>query len=112
MDLVFESAAPRRMSRFMRCALFGLAMTVLARVGPWHWPAWPAVTLLDFVLARYTPSVVPPVVKAFGTIALIVVNAGFWAVVAFALLAVRDALAREKAFRHGDTENTEDVEKR
>jgi len=79
------------MSRGARCALFGLAMTIFARIGPWTWPGWPAVTLLDFVLAHYTPSVVPPVVKALGTVALLVVNSAFWGAAAWLVLKVRDA---------------------
>jgi hypothetical protein len=91
---VFESATPRRMSRGARCALFGVAMTLLARLGPWSWPGWPALTLLDFVLARYAPSVASPMTKAFGAIVLLFVNVGFWAVLAWAVLKLRDAVTR------------------
>ena len=69
-------------------------MTVLARIGPWSWPGWPAVTLLDFILARYTPSIVPPVVKAFGVIVLFSVNTTFWAVLAWLALELRDFLRK------------------
>jgi hypothetical protein len=75
------------MSRGFRCALFGIAMTILARLGPWRWPGWPALTMLDFVLAHYSPSVVGPVAKGLGLVCLLVVNVGFWTVLA--LLAVR-----------------------
>lgn len=89
---MFESATPRRMSRLARCVLFGIAMTVLARIGPWGWPGFPAITVLDFALARWAPSVASPVHKAFGTVALLVVNAGFWALAAWVLLWLRDAM--------------------
>jgi hypothetical protein len=79
---MFETATPRRMSRTFRCALFGIAMTVLARVGPWMWPRWPAIVVLDFMLAHAAPSVVSPVQKAFGVIVLLIVNVGFWAALA------------------------------
>jgi len=80
---MFDSVTPRRrMSRGFRCALFGIAMTVLARLGPWSWPGWPAVTVLDFLLARFSPSVVGPVAKGLGLVVLLVVNVGFWSVLA------------------------------
>lgn len=82
---MFETVTrPRRMSRGFRCALFGLGMTVLARVGPWSWPGWPAVTVLDFILARAAPTVAGPIAKSLGLLLLIFVNAGFWALVACA----------------------------
>jgi hypothetical protein len=85
--MMFESIArPRPPSRGFRCALFGIAMTVLARVGPWSWPGWPAVTVLDFALAHAAPSVAGPTLKAAGLVALLVVNAGFWGLAAWAAL--------------------------
>ena len=72
------------MSRGFRCALFGIAMTVVARVGPWSWPGWPAVKVLDFALARTAPSVAGPIYKGLGLLLLMFVNVGFWAVVAYA----------------------------
>lgn len=90
---MFESVtrAPA-MSRGARCVAFGLAMTVLARLGPWTWPGWPAVTVLDFALTHAAPSVAGPVVKGVGLLALIAVNAGFWALLAYAALRVGRAL--------------------
>ena len=88
---MFESATlARPMSRGFRCFLFGIAMTVFARVGPWSWPGWPAITALDFVLAHAAPSVAGPITKSFGLVALMLVNSGFWALVAFAALRLRD----------------------
>lgn len=71
------------MSRTFKAALIGLTLTVVAELGPWYWPGWPAITVLDFVLARTEWSVVPPLWKAIGFVALIVINAGFWGVVAW-----------------------------
>jgi hypothetical protein len=90
---MFESVirAPAT-SRRLRCAVFGLAMTILARLGPWDWPGWPAVTVLDLALTYAAPSVAGPVVKGVGLIVLIVVNAGFWALVAYSALRVGDTL--------------------
>jgi hypothetical protein len=99
---VFQSATPRKMSRGMRCALFGLAMTVLARLGPWSWPGWPALTLLDFVLARWAPPTVTPVAKAYGLIALLIVNAGFWALVAWCVVRTREAFVARYGGAHSN----------
>lgn len=87
--MMFESVNPEPAPRRgYRCALFGLAMTVLARLGPWSWPGWPAVTALDFALAHAAPSVAGPIVRGVGLVALIVVNAGFWALAAYAALRI------------------------
>ena len=69
-------------------------MTALARIGPWRWPGWPALTLLDFVLARWAPSTVSPLQRAVGTIVLLIVNVGFWALLAWTALRLRDLLRR------------------
>ena len=88
---MFESATlARPMSRGFRCFLFGIAMTIFARLGPWSWPGWPAITALDFVLARAAPSVVGPITKSFGLVALMLVNSGFWALAAYAALLLED----------------------
>ena len=88
---MFESVTrPRSPSRGFRCSLFGIAMTVLARLGPWSWPGWPAIAVLDFALARAAPSVAGPVMKGAGLVALLMVNAGFWALVAYAALWLKD----------------------
>ena len=76
----------KTVSREFKAALIGLAMTVIARIGPWYWPGWPARTVLDFVLARWAPSQVSGPVKGLGLLALIIVNAGFWGVIAWTLL--------------------------
>jgi len=93
---MFESARPRQMSRSFRCVLFGIAMTVLARLGPWHWPGWPAITVLDFLLAHAAPSVASPVQKGLGVTVLLLVNAGFWALAAWLALWVRERRARAR----------------
>lgn len=88
---MFESVTrPPSTSRGFRCALFGIAMTILARLGPWSWPGWPAITVLDFALAHAAPSVAGPVMKGAGLVALLIVNAGFWALVAYAALWLKD----------------------
>lgn len=94
---MFESATPRRtFTPGFVCALIGLGMTVLARVGPWTWPGWPAVTLLDLYLARAAPSVLPPHLKAIGLVVLLVVNAGFWALIFWLIIRATTALRRRR----------------
>jgi len=69
------------MSRGFIGALTGIVLTVLAWYGPWLWPGWPAVTVLDFVLGRFAPSEVSFGAKAVGMVALIIINVGFWGLV-------------------------------
>jgi hypothetical protein len=73
-----DMTRPRPISQAFRCGLFGLAMTLLAWLGPWRWPGWPALALLDFTLARAAPSVAGPVVKGLGLVVLLLVNTAFW----------------------------------
>ena len=96
---MFEDVTRRgTTSRGFRCGLFGLAMTVLAWLGPWGWPGWPALTLLDFILARAAPSVAGPVAKGLGLVILLFVNAGFWGVLACVAVRVAQFLfKRERA---------------
>jgi hypothetical protein len=96
---VFESVTERKpMSRGFRCALFGIAMTVLARLTPWLWPGWPAMRLLDFVLARAAPSVAGPVQKGVGLVVLVFVNVAAWALAAWlvvgTLVFIRERMLR------------------
>jgi hypothetical protein len=72
----------RRMSLGFRCALLGIGLTLLAWFGPWDWPGWPARTVLEFVLARYAPSRADSLYKGIGMTLLIVINVGFWALLA------------------------------
>ena len=81
---MFETITQRRpLSLGFRCALFGIAMTIVARLTPWLWPGWPARTVLDFALARFAPSVAGPVEKGLGVIALLFVNVAFWGMAAW-----------------------------
>ena len=83
------------MSRGFLVTLLGIVMTVIARLGPWDWPGWPARTALDFVLARWAPSVVSGPIKALGLLALMLINIGFWAGIAMVVL-VSIAAARRR----------------
>jgi hypothetical protein len=77
---MFSSVSPpRRMSLGFRCALTGVALTLLAWFGPWDWPGWPARTVLDFALERWAPSRATSLHKGIGMTMLIVINVGFWA---------------------------------
>ena len=73
------------MSRGFAAALAGIGMTIFAWFGPWAWPAWPAFTAISLVFGRAGFSELPYAQKAVAVIALIVVNSGFWALVAYAL---------------------------
>jgi hypothetical protein len=75
------------MSRGFLCTLIGIVLTVVARIGSWYWPGWPARTVLDFVLARWAPTVVSGPGKALGLLALMLINIGFWAGLAWLAVA-------------------------
>jgi hypothetical protein len=101
---MFETITRRTpMSRGFRCALLGIAMTIRARVGPWSWPGWPAVKVLDFALAHAAPSVAGSVYKGLGILTLIIVNTGFWALVAYAAVSAWTALRRPARERDQDS---------
>ncbi len=71
------------MSRSFVCALIGIAMTLLAWYGPWAWPAWPALTALTLVFGKGDVwSELPFAGRAAVLVALIVINVGFWGLVA------------------------------
>jgi hypothetical protein len=79
------------MSRGFVAALAGIAMTIFAWYGPWAWPAWPALTLIDVVFGSDTAFAELPFAARAATITmLIVVNTMFWgALVALAIRAMR-----------------------
>jgi hypothetical protein len=98
---MFETITRRSpVSRGFRCVLFGIALTIVARVGPWSWPGWPAVKVLDFALAHTAPSVAGPIYKGLGILMLMFVNVGFWAAVAYAAVFAWKALQPVARQRH------------
>jgi hypothetical protein len=73
-----------RVSRLFLCALIGIAMTLFAWYGPWAWPAWPAFTALNLMFGsgeRWDE--LPHGQRALVLVALILINVGFWAAVAW-----------------------------
>ncbi len=96
---VVRPSAP--VSREFVCALSGVGFTLLAWFGPWSWPGWPAVTVLDFFLAYAAPSQVTGNAKAVGMVGLILINVGFWGVVTYALLSTAAFIRRRIASRRG-----------
>ena len=79
------------MSRGFVAALAGIAMTIFAWYGPWEWPAWPALTLIDLVFGSHTAFAELPFATRAATITmLIIVNVAFWgALVWIAMRAMR-----------------------
>lgn len=76
------------------CILAGFAVSVFGWFVPWGWPSWPARTLLDFYLAKAEPSVVSGPMKGVGWTVLLLVNAGFWALIAGGIVAATRAARR------------------
>jgi hypothetical protein len=72
------------MSRGFIAALIGIAMTLLAWFGPWAWPAWPALTIIDVVFGSNTTFAELPFATRAATVTmLIVVNVTFWATISW-----------------------------
>jgi hypothetical protein len=72
------------MSRGFLASLIGIAMTLFAWFGPWAWPAWPAFTVIDLVFGSNTAfAELPTATRAATLTILIIVNAGFWASLAW-----------------------------
>ncbi|MFL6248201.1 MAG: hypothetical protein ACJ74H_19410 [Thermoanaerobaculia bacterium] len=68
------------MSRGFIASLAGIAMTLFAWFGPWAWPAWPALTIIDVVFGSNTAfAELPFAMRAIAVAMLIVVNVTFWA---------------------------------
>ena len=69
------------MSRGFIAALAGIAITLLAWFGPWAWPGWPALTIIDLVFGSNTAfAELPLAARAITVTLLIIVNVTFWAV--------------------------------
>jgi hypothetical protein len=75
-----------KVSRGFVCSLFGIAMTVFSWYGPWEWPAWPAFALLHLVFGSGAAwQELPYGQRAAVVIVLIIINSGFWALLAAAV---------------------------
>ena len=78
------------MSRGFVSALAGIAMTIFAWYGPWEWPAWPALTLIDLVFGSNTAFAELPFATRAATITmLIIVNTTFWGAVVWVVIRLR-----------------------
>jgi hypothetical protein len=68
------------MSRGFIASLAGVAMTLFAWFGPWAWPAWPALTIIDMVFGSNTAfAELPFATRAAVVTMLIIANVAFWA---------------------------------
>lgn len=75
------------MSRGFIASLAGIALTLFAWFGPWAWPAWPALTIIDLAFGSNNAfAELPFATRAATVTALILVNVMFWAVPVWAFL--------------------------
>ena len=71
------------MSRSFICTVIGVGMTILSWYGPWAWPAAPAFAVLHVVFGNGASwQELPYVARGAVLVALIMINSGFWALVA------------------------------
>ena len=83
------------MSKGFICALAGIAMTLLGWYGPWEWPGWPGIIVLDhFVAPAGLLSETPVYVRAATMFLLIAINVTVWALAVRACLALLPRLRR------------------
>lgn len=72
------------MSRGFIAALIGISITLLGWFGPWAWPAWPALTIIDLAFGSNTAfAELPFAMRAATVTVLILVNVTFWAIVSW-----------------------------
>lgn len=67
------------MSRGFVCTLGGIAITIFAWFGPWLWPAWPALAVLELAFSPERPfSALLPGAKQAVVVLLIIWNVAVW----------------------------------
>lgn len=68
------------------CALVGVLVSILAWVGPWSWPAWPAMAVTFTIFTPERPFVALPLPVRNAVLVLVITwNVAAWALVAHAL---------------------------
>ena len=83
------------MSKGFICALAGIAMTLLGWYGPWEWPGWPGIVVLDHIVSPAgLLSETPVYVRAATMFILIAINVTTWALVTRAGLEIIARLRR------------------
>ncbi len=72
-----------KVSRGFLCSLLGIGMTIFSWYGPWAWPAWPAFAVLNLVFGNGAAwQELPYGQRAAVVVVLIIINSGFWALLA------------------------------
>ena len=87
------------MSRGFIASLAGIGMTIFSWYGPWELPAWPAFAIIRLVFGKGQSWLeLPYNTRAAVLVALIAVNVGVWAGVAWGLMraSVRVSAARRR----------------
>lgn len=94
----------RRMSLGFRCALAGLAITILGYFGAWEWPAWPAFWLLDVVFGNGSSWIyLSAGVRDLVLVALIAFNTACWGVAAWLFVTLAARLRRRRSHSAAST---------
>lgn len=91
----------RLVSRGFVCALVGVAVTLLAFLDIWFWPAWPAFAVLQWVFRDGLEwTTLPFGVRAAAIVGLIAFNIAFWSGAAWLIWRLGEKSA---AWRGGDS---------
>ena len=90
--MIAPDKQPRISPGFLR-SMVGIAYTVLAWIGPWSWPAWPAMAVLEISFSPARPFVaLSRDARVIVVVALMFTNVASWAVLAWGVSAVRERL--------------------
>jgi len=82
------------MSRGFICCLIGIALTVFSWFGPWAWPAWPALFVIESAYGTNSNFAEQPFDRrAAVVVALIVLNVAVWAVTALVVSVLARSLS-------------------
>lgn len=85
------------MSRGFVCCLIGIGLTIFSWFGPWAWPAWPALTVIDSAYGSNSNFAEEPFnTRAAVVVGLIVLNVATWAVVIAGSLFLGESVLRRR----------------
>lgn len=82
------------MSLGFRASLLGVGMTLMSWYGPWQWPAWPAFATIDLLFGQSGFAELPYATRSAAIVLLIIVNSGFWGLLAAGLTRIVQRVRR------------------
>lgn len=85
------------MSRGFVCALVGIGMTIFSWVGPWEWPAWPALLTLRLLFGSNSIwGDLSFLARSVAVSILIAINVATWALIARGIAAIIQRVGKSR----------------